>query len=46
MTETPTARRNRLVLVGIGILAVGGLLLVARGALFPFVLSGVLAYLL
>ena len=46
MVTTPQARRNRLILVALAILAVAGLLVLARGALFPFVLSGALAYLL
>ena len=46
MAVAPQARRNRLVLVAAGLLVVVGLLLLARGALFPFVLSGALAYLL
>ncbi len=46
MVTTPQAKRNRLMLVGIAVLAVAGLLVLARGALFPFVLSGGLAYLL
>ena len=43
---TPQARRNRLMLVVASLIAVVGLLVLARGALFPFILSGVLAYLL
>lgn len=43
---TPDARRNRLVLVAAATLVVAALLVLARGALFPFVISGILAYLL
>ena len=43
---TPQDRRNRLILVVASLAAVVGLMVLARGALFPFVLSGVLAYLL
>lgn len=43
---TPQARRNRLILVTVTLAAVLGLLVVARGALFPFVLSAALAYVL
>ncbi len=41
---TPT-RRNRLILSVILILLVGGMLYVARGALFPYILGLVIAYL-
>ena len=46
MAITATARRNRLVLVAAILVVVLGLLVLARGALFPFILSGILAYLL
>ena len=46
MVATPQARRNRLILVAGGLILVVGLLVLARGALFPFILSGALAYLL
>lgn len=46
MATTPEASRNRLILVLVILALVIGLLVVARGALFPFVLSAVLAYLL
>ena len=43
---TQDDKRKRLALVGITAALVIGVLFVARGALFPFVLSGVIAYLL
>ena len=43
---TPQARRQRLALVTVSIVAVLGLLILARGALFPFILSGAISYLL
>ncbi len=46
MTMTQDNKRKRLALVGITTALVIGVLFVARGALFPFVLSGVIAYLL
>ena len=46
MTQQAATRPNRLALVVLGIAVAGGLLYVARGALFPFILSGILAYLL
>ena len=46
MAITATARRNRLVLVAAILVVVLGLLVLARGALFPFIFSGILAYLL
>ena len=46
MVATPQARRNRLILVAGGLILVVGLLVLARGALFPFIISGALAYLL
>ena len=46
MAVAPQARRNRLVLVAASLVIVVGLLVLVRGALFPFVLSGALAYLL
>ena len=42
----PEASRSRLILVLVVVALVIGLLVVARGALFPFVLSAILAYLL
>ena len=46
MAMTPEPSRNRLILVLVGLVVVIGLFVVARGALFPFVLSAILAYLL
>ncbi len=46
MTISTQARRNRLVLVVVGVGLVAVLLVLARGALFPFILSGILAYIL
>ena len=46
MTTTEQARRNRLLLVAGSTALLVVLLVLARGALFPFILSGVLAYLL
>jgi len=46
VTIRPQARRNRLLLVAVGVVVVAGLLVLARGTLFPFILSGVLAYIL
>ena len=40
------ARRNRFILIAVGTLVIAVLLYVARGALFPFILAGLLAYLL
>ena len=46
MTMSTQARRNRLVLVAVGVGIVAALLVLARGALFPFILTGILAYIL
>ncbi len=46
MTMSTQARRNRLVLVAVGVAIVAALLVLARGALFPFILTGILAYIL
>ena len=46
MTMSTQARRNRLVLVAVGVGIVAALLLIARAALFPFILTGILAYIL
>ena len=46
MAVEPQARRNRLALVAASTLLILALLVLARGALFPFILSGVLAYVL
>ena len=46
MAVEPQARRNRLMLVAAGTGLILALLVLARGALFPFILSGALAYLL
>lgn len=46
LSMTPQVRPGRLILVSVSIIIVIGLLILARGALFPFVLSGALAYLL
>ena len=43
---SPHARRNRIILVTIATVVVVGLLYVARGALFPFIIGWLLAYLL
>ena len=40
------AKRNRLVLVGLAMFLAVALVVLARGALFPFILSGALTYLL
>ena len=40
------ARRNRFILITAGMIVIAALLYVARGALFPFILAGLLAYLL
>ena len=46
MAVEPQARRNRLMLVAAATVLILALLVLARGALFPFILSGALAYLL
>ena len=46
MTISALAGRNRLLLVAAGIVVVAALLVLARGPLFPFILTGILAYLL
>ena len=46
MTMSTQARRNRLVLVAVGVGIVAALVVLARGALFPFILTGILAYIL
>ena len=46
MARTSEASRNLLILVVVGLVVVIGLLVVARGALFPFILSAIIAYLL
>ena len=46
MTVNTLARRNRLLLVAVGIVVVAAFLVVARGPLFPFILTGILAYVL
>ena len=46
MTISAHVRRNRLVLVAVAVVAVAALLVLARGPLFPFILTGILAYLL
>ena len=46
MTISTLARRNRLVLVAAGVALVAAFLVIARGPLFPFILTGILAYLL
>ncbi len=46
MVTVPQPSRNRLILVAVSLALVIGLVVLARGALFPFVLSAILAYLL
>ncbi len=46
MTIGTHARRNRLLLVAVGIVLVAALLVLARGPLFPFILTGIFAYVL
>ena len=46
MTMNALARRNRLLLVAAGVAIAAALLVVARGPLFPFILTGILAYVL
>ena len=46
MTIRQQAKRNRLVLVGFAMFLAVALVVLARGALFPFILSGALTYLL
>jgi predicted PurR-regulated permease PerM len=46
MTIRQQAKRNRLVLVGLAMFLAVALVVLARGALFPFILSGALTYLL
>ncbi len=46
MSTSPHARRNRIVLVTLAAVVVVLLLYVAKGALFPFIIGGLLAYLL
>ena len=46
MTIDTQARRNRLVLVAVSVGVVVALLVLARSALFPFILTGILAYIL
>jgi len=46
MTIRQQAKRNRLVLVGFAMFLAVALVVLARGALFPFILSGAFTYLL
>ena len=46
MTIRQQGKRNRLVLVGFAMLLAVALVVLARGGLFPFILSGALTYLL
>ncbi len=46
MTIRQQAKRNRLVLVGLAMFLAVALVVLARGAMFPFILSGALTYLL
>lgn len=44
--QSEPLRRNRIILLASAFLVLAGFLLAARGAIFPFILGGVLAYLL